>query len=228
MLEDAPLITAKRDIPRPTPEAIAALKDTPTGFVVDCMGGFGALAHDVKPLDPATANFVGPALTCYAGPADNLAVHAALIRLAPGEVIVAATDGYESTAIVGDLVVGMARNGGAAAFVTDGMVRDAPGVIAAGLPVFCRGVIANSPARNGPGTLGLPIELAGVHIQAGDILLGDIDGVVVIPRGRLADVLEKLPSLRAAEAEQDKAVAGGRSFSPAAAEALEGRIVEVD
>ena len=228
MLEDAPLITAKRSYARPAAELLAALAGTPSGFVVDCMGGFGAFAYDVKPVDATCATFVGTALPCYAGPADNLAVHAALQRAAPGDVIVAATDGYTHTAVIGDLVAGMMRNSGVAAFVTDGLIRDAPGLVAAGLPVFCRGVIANSPARNGPGTVGLAIELAGVHVEAGDVLVGDVDGVVVIPQARLAEVVEKLPALKAAEAAQDKAVAEGLKSSAAAAALLEGRIVEVD
>lgn len=228
MLEDAPLITAKKTYPRPAPELLAALAGTPSGFVVDCMGGFGAFAYDVKPVDPNCASFVGTALTCYAGPADNLAVHAAMLRAAPGDVIVAATDGYAHTAVIGDLVAGMMRNSALAAFVTDGLIRDAPGVIACGLPVFCRGVIANSPARKGPGTVGLAIDLAGVHVAAGDVLVGDMDGVVVIPQARVAEVVEKLPALKAAEGAQDKAVAQGLKHSQAAAIALEGRIVEVD
>ena len=65
MLEDAPLITAKRSYARPAAQLLAALAGTPSGFVVDCMGGFGAFAYDVKPVDATCATFVGTALPCY-------------------------------------------------------------------------------------------------------------------------------------------------------------------
>ena len=85
--------------------------------------GRGAVAPDIKPVITEQARFCGVAVTCHVGPADNLAVFAALPLLQAGDVIVAAADGYRETAVVGDLVLGMARNFGAVAFVTDGCVR---------------------------------------------------------------------------------------------------------
>ena len=84
--------------------------------------GRGAVAPDIKPVITEQARFCGVAVTCHVGPADNLAVFAALPLLQAGDVIVAAADGYRETAVVGDLVLGMARNLGAVAFVTDGCV----------------------------------------------------------------------------------------------------------
>ena len=121
-------------------------------------------------------------MTCHCGPADNLAVFGALDAATSGDIIVAATDGFVGTAVTGDLVLGMARNKGLAGFVTDGLVRDVVGIEAVGLPVYCAGITPNSPARNGPGTVGFPVVMGGVAIAPGDILVGDRDGIVVVPR----------------------------------------------
>ncbi len=205
MLDEAPRIQ-RRAWSRPDPVLVQALADAPTGFVVDALGGSGALDHRVKPAIPGQSRFCGVALTCDCGPADNLALCAALESVEPGDVLVAAAAGHTGCAVTGDLVLGMARNGGAVGFVTDGCVRDLPGLRAVGLPAFCVGVTPNSPARSGPGSVGLPVVVAGVRVESGDVLVADEDGVVVVPRERLAEVAARLPAIRAAEAEMDRRV----------------------
>jgi 4-hydroxy-4-methyl-2-oxoglutarate aldolase len=209
MIADPPLLTIRRAFERPTPAQLAAFAGVQTGFVTDCMSGRGALHHRIKPLAPATGVLVGTALTCHAGPADNLAVFGALLAAQPGDVILAATDGFEGTAVVGDLVLGMARNRGVTGFVTDGMVRDVPGILGVGLPCWCAGVTPNSPARNGPGTVGQPITIGGVPVASGDVVVADGDGVVIVPRHRIDAVIEALASVRAAEAALDAKVKAG-------------------
>jgi len=113
-------------------------------------GGSGAVDYRIKPAVPGQADFCGPAVTCNAGPADNLAVFGALEFVKPGDVIVAATDGYTGCAIVGDLLLGMARNCGAVAFVTDGCVRDIPGIRSVGIPVSASASRPIHPPRKVP------------------------------------------------------------------------------
>jgi 4-hydroxy-4-methyl-2-oxoglutarate aldolase len=209
MIAEPPLLTMDRSFPRPTPAELAAFAGVQTGFVVDCMGGRGALHHAVKPLAPPAGLLVGTALTCDCGPADNLAVFGALLAAQPGDVVLAATDGFAATAVVGDLVLGMARNRGVAGFVTDGMVRDVAGILGVGLPCWCAGVTPNSPVRNGPGTVGLPITLAGVPVASGDIVVADGDGVVIVPRRKVPAVIEALAGVKAAEAALDARVRAG-------------------
>jgi len=108
-----------------------------------------------------------------------------------------------------DLVLGMAKNGGAVGFVTDGCVRDLPGIRDVGLPCFSIGVSPNSPARSGPGTVGMPIVVAGHPIASGDVIVADQDGVVVVPQARLAEVIARLPAIRKAEADMLEAVEEG-------------------
>ena len=212
MIEDPPLLTIRSDFARPAAAAVAALAGVPSGHLVDALGGHGALDYRIKPVTegpPAAQTFCGVALTCDCGPADNLAVFAALEALRPGDVIVAATDAFMGCAVVGDLLLGMAKNAGAAAFVTDGLARDLDGIEGVGTPVFCRGVSPNSPARNGPGRLGLPVTLGGVTVASGDLVAGDRDGVVVVPRARIDDVIQALAGVREAEAALEAKVKAG-------------------
>ncbi len=212
MIEDPPLLTIRSSFARPAAAAVAALAATPSGHLVDALGGHGALDYRIKPVTrgpPAAHAFCGVALTCDCGPADNLAVFAALEALRPGDVIVAATDAFMGCAVVGDLLLGMAKNAGAAALVTDGLARDLDGIEGVGMPVFCRGVSPNSPARNGPGTLGLPVTLGGVYVSSGDLIAGDRDGVVVVPRAEIDAVIEALEAVRTAEAALEAKVKAG-------------------
>lgn len=209
MLDDPPLLTVKRPTRRPTAAQIAAFEGAMTGNVVDCMAGRGAMDHMIKPHDPSIAVTRGVALTCVAYPADNLGVIAALHMARRGDIIVCANDAYKTTAIVGDLVVGMMKNKGVAAFVTDGMIRDQIGIEPWKLPIFCQGVTPNSPARTGPGSVGLPVTVAGVAVETGDMVVCDRDGVVIVPFDRIDDVAKQLVALTAAEAKVEAEVKAG-------------------
>ncbi len=229
MIEDPPVLTIRRRFDRPTPAQVAALSGAPTGFVVDCMDGRGALDGRIKPVGGTPAAFCGVALPCHVGPADCLAALAALDVVQPGDVIVAATDGFTATAVIGDRAMGMARNCGAAGFVTDGYVRDVAGIDAVGLPCFAAGVTPNSPARTGPGTIGLPVTIGGGQVAAGDIVLGAIDGVVVVPFARIDAVTARLAAVRQAEAGLDAQVADGlRVPEPVIALLASAAVREVD
>ena len=149
MIEDPPPLVAAASVERPSAEEVAQFRGAPTSFVVDALGGAGALDWRIKPV--AGGALLGVALTCDCGPNDNLALAAAIARSEPGDVIVAATGGFTGAAVVGDLLLGIARNRGVVGFVTDGMVRDLVDLEALGMPVFAMGVTPNSPGRRGPG-----------------------------------------------------------------------------
>jgi 4-hydroxy-4-methyl-2-oxoglutarate aldolase len=209
MIVDPPLLTIRAGFSRPAKEIVASFAGVPIGNIVDAMGGGGALDHRIKPLESSGKGLIGVALTCDCGPADNLALFGALSAARPGDILVAATGSFTGAAVAGDLLLGMARNRGVAGLVTDGMVRDIVGLLDVGLPVYCAGVSANSPARNGPGTVGQPVHLGGARIESGDILIGDRDGVVVVPRDRAEGVLAALNNVRAAEAALEAKVKDG-------------------
>lgn len=208
MIEDPPLLTIRRNFPRPSAAEVAAFAGTPTGFVVDAMNGRGALDARIKPIGDTLA-FCGVAVTCETGPADNLAAMGTLTVVRPGDVVICAAEGFERAAVTGDLLLGMMKNSGVVGFVTDGVVRDLIGIRAVGLPCFAAGITPNSCVRNGPGTVGQPVVVGGVAVESGDIVLGDEDGVVVVPRAKIAAVIERLKAVRAAEADLDAKVKGG-------------------
>jgi len=229
MLKDPPLLTIRRNFERPNRESVAKLAGAQTGHVVDALLGRGALDQAVKPVDPEAAQFAGCALTCETGANDNLAILAAIAVAAPGDVIVVAADGFSATAVVGDNLAAMAKNKGVVAIVIDGMARDSEGIVGVGLPVFARGITPNSCVRSGPGKVGLPIVCAGVAIQSGDAVLGDRDGVVIIPRADLADIVAKLDGIRRAEEETQKKIRAGMTQMDSITQLLQSdRVVYVD
>jgi 4-hydroxy-4-methyl-2-oxoglutarate aldolase len=209
VISNSPVLTVRRDFARPDPSLIARFAGVAAVHIVDAMGGRGALDYRIKPLDPNTASFIGPALTCHAGADDNLAILGAFAMAQPGDVVIAACEGFTRTAVVGDLFAGMARNCQVVAIVTDGLARDTTGIIATGLPMFVSGVTSNSSAKSGPGTVGLPIVIGNVVVSPGDVLVGDRDGVVVVPQADVATVLASLENVNNAESSFETDVAAG-------------------
>jgi 4-hydroxy-4-methyl-2-oxoglutarate aldolase len=217
MIETPPVLTVERRFKRPDSAMVAKLHGAQTGHIVDTLGGLGALAAAIKPVAGAPSAMwplCGPALTCACAPSDHLALIAALAEAKPGDILVVATEQYLGTAVVGDLMLGIARNRGVAGLVTDGAVRDVDGILKVGLPVFCAGISPNSPAKTGPGSVGLPVVVGGVAISSGDVVIGDRNGIVVVPQARLAEVAQKLPDVLRLEAEMEAKVAAGLRFSP--------------
>jgi 4-hydroxy-4-methyl-2-oxoglutarate aldolase len=208
MIGDPTKLVIRAKFPRVSSAELAPFRERSTSFVVDAMDGRGAMDHAIKPLDPAS-RFVGSALTARAGARDNLAALAALDLIEPGDVLVISAQSFVGTATLGDNMAKIAQLRGAAAVVTDGMARDAAEIVELGLPVFCRGVTPNSAFPSGPGEVGLPIAIGEVAIDAGDLVMGDRDGVVVVPRIRLAAVTARLEAVAAKEAEMHAKVVSG-------------------
>jgi 4-hydroxy-4-methyl-2-oxoglutarate aldolase len=209
MIKDPQLLTIRRDFPRPSAATMQAFAGVPTGYIVDAMGGRGGLDYRIKPLVPQKTPLLGVAMTCHCGPADNLALFGAMATAQAGDILIAATDAFTGTSVTGDLLLGMAKNRGILGLVTDGLVRDLVGVLGVGLPVYCAGITPNSPARNGPGTVGHPVTMGGMTIAPGDIVIADNDGVVIIPLAQADSVLGKLKDVKAAEAALEAKVKAG-------------------
>jgi 4-hydroxy-4-methyl-2-oxoglutarate aldolase len=208
MIGDPPVVTLRRGFSRPTAAQLAAFAGVPTGFAVDAQNGQGAIDHRIKPLWPEVG-FAAPAVTADCGPRDNLGLFVAIEVAQPGDVLVLATGAYEATSLLGDHVAAMAKNKGIVAFVTDGLVRDVEGLLQVGLPVWCRGVSPNSPYKSGPCEIGTAVSLGGVTIESGDLLVGDRDGVVVVPQARIDEVAAALAQVRTKETEMGAAIDAG-------------------
>lgn len=222
MLNEPPKLTINTKRNRPSAAQIEAFKGVPTGFVCDAMAGRGALDPEIKPLPGLPVHMVGPALTCHSGPEDILGLMGALSELQPGDVIVNATGAWRGCAAIGDRVSGMAKNGGAAGSVTDGLARDLPGIQEVGLPLFACGLNPNSPFTKGPGSVGLPVELGGATVSSGDMVIGDQDGVVIVPFDRIDEIIEALKAVSRLESELDAKVADGLKVPDAIVEFTNG------
>jgi 4-hydroxy-4-methyl-2-oxoglutarate aldolase len=212
-MANPPALTIRRNFTRPSTALVSKLREAPTGWIVDANGRRGALDYRIRPITRAM-HFCGIALTVHTRPRDNLAPYAAIQYAQAGDVMIIAAEAYEEASVVGDILVGMAKNQGVAALVTDGMVRDVDGLNAVGIPVFARGLSPNSPYKDGPGSVGLPISIGGVAVDAGDVIVGDQDGIVVVPRNTLADVVTALDDVRAKEHKMEQLVAQGAKLPP--------------
>ena len=219
MSANPPALTVRRNFPRPEPALVDTFREASTGWVADANGRRGALAWQIRPITRAV-RFCGVALTVRTRPRDNLAPYAALRYARPGDVLVVAANGYDEASVAGDILLGMARNAGIVALVTDGMVRDLDGLEAVGIPVFARGLTPNAPHRDGPGSIGEPVTLGGVIVHPGDVIVGDENGVVIVAREAAPDVARGLADVAAKEAKMDAWVRDGVSVPPWMDEAL--------
>lgn len=223
MIEEPPVLTIHRPKNRPTIKQIAAFQGVPSGFVVDALFGGGALSMDIKPIgDGRDIKCVaaGPALTADNGPADILATLASLNFALEGDIVVAGFGGHQGCAAAGDRVMGQMKNNGVAGFVTDGPMRDYPGLVEVGLPAWCTGLNPASPFTMGPGAVGAPINIGGQRVETGDMIVADRDGVVVVPFDKIDEVIASLERVKELEEELDAKVAAGQRTAGAIDELL--------
>lgn len=212
MIEEPPMLQIRKGFKRPTAAQIAAFKAVPTGFVCDAMEGQGALCSSIRHIGGGRdlpAHAVGPALVADNGPAEILATMGALHVAQAGDIIVAAVHGHKNCSAAGDQFCGMMKNKGIAGFVTDGEVRDYDGIVETGLPVWCAGLSPNSPYSNGPGKVGFGAVAGGRHIESGDLIVADRNGVVVVPFAQIDAVITKLADVQALEAGLEEKVKSG-------------------
>jgi len=154
----------------------------------------------------------GSAVTVNTRPGDNLMVHKALQVADVGDVIVVNTGGNTTSAIFGELMCQTAVAARVGGLVVDGAVRDVPGITQLGLPVFSRSVCPGSCDKDGPGEINVPIACGGVAVLPGDIIVGDVDGVAVVPRVHAAEVLELVFQLLDRERARKDEIRAGRLF----------------
>lgn len=177
-----------RQFERPAVEVIAALRDLPTTALSDAMGRKGGMEATVQPV-AATMRMVGPAFTVKPYPADNLTVHLALKFSRPGDILVLDSGGYGNVAHWGELTSRMALAKGLAGFVTDGAVRDRTGIAELGFPVFSRGWVPTGTVKATLGLLNRSVACGGLSVEPGDLVVGDADGVVVVPKDLVESVI---------------------------------------
>jgi len=193
-----------------TSEQIRQLRDLGAATVYEAQGAKGALDHGIKPIDPSV-RLAGPAFTVDCRPADNLMLHYAVQKAKPGDVLVVDAKGFMEAGPWGDVLTIQAMKVGIAGLVIHGCVRDASLIIALGFPVFCRGLSIKGTAKNQPGKVGVPVLIGDVLINPGDIIVGDRDGIAVVPQAEAGNAIAMSLAREAKEEQQRKAIQEGVS-----------------
>jgi 4-hydroxy-4-methyl-2-oxoglutarate aldolase len=149
----------------------------------------GALSAAVKPLARG-GPLCGPAFTLRLAPGDNLGLHLAVATAQPGDVIVIDAADQVEYGPFGEILALSAQTRGIAGLVTSGSIRDSDKIVALGFKVFCKGVSIKGTRKEAPPEVACPIVIDGIAIHPGDLVLGDADGVVIVPRAAAREVLE--------------------------------------
>src|SRR3954470_18048061 len=183
------------DIPkRPAPRLVAELGKIVTPHLSDSMERLYAGGHQLRPMH-REGKLCGPAYTVKTAAGDNLLVHKAIDTARRGDVIVVDAGGVLDNAIIGELMMSRARQRGVAGMVIWGAIRDSAEIGAGTYPVFAAGVTHRGPYKNGPGEINVPVNMGGMAVNPGDIIVGDADGLVAVPQEAAEKVLASAKSI---------------------------------
>jgi regulator of RNase E activity RraA len=209
-MHSGPGFRLRYEIDRTDPEIVAGFADFGTPAISDLMNRLYTMVPAIRNQTDPSLRILGTACTVKVYPGDNLMVHKSLDIARPGDVVVVDASASMMTAVLGDLVSTKARHRGIAGFVVDGLIRDLPAILDLGdFPVYARGVTPIGPLHRGPGEINYPICAGGIVVQPGDVIVGDLNGVVVVPREIAFDLLRRLRERAAVEADYVAAVARG-------------------
>ena len=174
-------------------EVIARAEKLEPALVSDGMKGTdipgeGTMDAEIMPVDPSM-KIVATAITVNTCNGDNFPIHYATYTTPPGYVMVKDGNDFTRKAYLGDLIAGAAKAVGFKGIVIDGYVRDYEGLKELGLPIFCKGFMQAGPIKKGPGQVNVPIHCGGVSVEPGDLVVAGADGVSVVPRARIDEIL---------------------------------------
>jgi 4-hydroxy-4-methyl-2-oxoglutarate aldolase len=150
---------------------------------------------------------IGTACTVDTEDGDNFPIHVAIYQGKPGYVLVVAGKGYTERCYLGDLMASAAEAVGFNGIIIDGYVRDKEGLANLSIPVYAKGIMQRSPSKRGPGEINTVVTCAGVKVAPGDLVIGDYDGVTVVPRNRIEEVLAAAEKKDAYEAKRRVTIA---------------------
>jgi 4-hydroxy-4-methyl-2-oxoglutarate aldolase len=211
--------TIVTDVRRPSAALIERFRPHDTAKIADSMAGDGVMHYEIKPIEPSM-RFVGSALTVLTRPGDALYVQKAIDYTQPGDVIIISAMGYKDVSVIGERLGYFYKRNGAVAIVVDGAVRDSQGMIDVAPPTFARATCIRIFGSIGPGAINVPVSCGGITVNPGDIVVGDRDGVVVVPledAERVADLADehlKGELARLAEVESGRTVADVFNLQP--------------
>lgn len=177
------------EIKRPPKRVIEGFSTHDVAKIGDSMGRYGLLDYRIKPV-LSESTVCGTAVTVLTRPGDALYVQKIIDILKPGDVVVIDAGGIEDLSCIGERLSYYMQLKGAAGVVVDGAVRDVRGIINIGFPAFAKSVCARIFGSNGPGAINVPIQCGGIIVNPGDIIVGDDDGVVCVPKEDAGNVLK--------------------------------------
>ena len=175
------------DFERPDPSLIEAYRGIPSANIGDCVKRMNCMFGGIRAFNHKT--LVGTAFTVKVPSGDNLVAQMALDYARPGDIIVIDGAGYTARALVGGMMLAYAEKRKLGGYVVNGAVRDLDDIQHSSLPVFAISATPLGPYREGPGEVNVPVVCGGQVVMPGDILVGDADGIVVIPRRDAAGLL---------------------------------------
>ncbi|NUZ08009.1 RraA family protein [Piscinibacter koreensis] len=179
--------------------------------VYEAAGKAGEMAPHIRPVGDAH-RLLGRAFTVRCWPSDGLAFMRAVEMAAPGDVLVIDGGGTDRSTVWGGSATIRAKYRGLAGVVTNGAVRDVATIRELGFPVWAAGICVRGGVANHPGWHNGVVSVGDVAVAAGDIVVADIDGVVVVPAGAAAEVLEKTRAQHAKERGADERLRNGGSY----------------
>ncbi|MEH3023618.1 MAG: RraA family protein [Pseudomonas oryzihabitans] len=203
-------------------EHIARFRTLPVANISDSMSRMTAAGATLRPMHRGGV-LAGPALTVKCRPGDNLMLHHALDLAQPGDVLVVDAGGDLTNALIGELMTCYAEQKGLGGFVINGAIRDSRAIAEHDLPVYAAGITHRGPYKDGPGEINVPVAIAGMVIEPGDLIIGDEDGLLCVPFAELDEVYAKAKAKSEAEHAQLQAIAEGRSDRRWVLEALQAR-----
>lgn len=195
-------------IKRPNPDDVAALSHYGTATIHEAMGRVGLMKPYLRPTYTG-AKLCGPAVTALLQPGDNWMMHVVAEQLTAGDVVVAACATESDAGFFGDLLATSFRARGGTGLVIDGGVRDVADLEELDFPVFAKAIHARGTVKETLGSVNIPVVCAGALVNPGDVVVGDADGVVVVPRDKVADVVEASKAREAKEAGVRERLAAG-------------------
>ncbi|MCM3502298.1 methyltransferase [Microbacterium sp. P26] len=188
------------NIPPVSGDVIDGLAALPVANIGDSMERLGVVDAGIQAVWRG-ATLAGPAFTVEVAGGDNAGIHQAIAQVPAGAILVVNGHGVTDRALIGELIAERLRKVGCAGFVVDGAVRDVDDLEEMGFPVFARAKSPAGPYKNGPFRIGTPIALGGVVVSEGDVIVGDSDGVAVVPAAQAEAVLERARRKNADETE---------------------------
>ena len=202
------------DFIRPTKEILQGFVDMPSSNIDDCMNRTAAVVDPaIKQIGERKGQLIGPAFTVKVPEGDNLMFHKAMDMAEPGDVIVIDAGGSTTRAIFGEIMVNYCKARGIAGIIIDGSIRDKTAIEdTEGFIVYAKGVTHNGPYKNGPGEIRGVVSIGGKSIKAGDIVVGDEDGITIIPQEDAAHVIEKTKAIFEMEAKAIKKILEEREY----------------